>query len=88
MGTFVWVVAIAIVLVLLYCGLVWFSGSIEEFANKQDKATTIYHWFVEQEKPRYNNYRNVIEGDIVEYSDLRKLRETGKFTVENILKVI
>lgn len=90
MNTLVCIGGIVIIFILLFAWLCkgGKESCSEGFIDKKDKATTILQWFTEQEKPCYNNYRSIIEGDVVEYSDVCKLRANGNFTVDNIIKVI
>lgn len=80
------VCTVAVVVVVVLLALYMRSGS-EDFTSKAEKAQSIFEWF-RTSNPTYDDYRSAIEGDIVEYTDVTKLKRGGKFTVDNIEKII
>lgn len=78
------IVVTALIFILLFRGFF-----LESFANKNEKAQAIFGWLNEgQDQMNYNNYHRAIEGDVVEYTDVMRLKNAGKFSVENIEKII
>lgn len=57
----------------------------ECFANKHEKAESIYDWFSKTLAPTYNDYRTSVQpSNIVEYEDMLGLHSTKNFTVAKI----
>ncbi len=58
----------------------------ESFTTKQNKAQTLYDWFMRNPDPLYATYKRDLnsESNIVEYEDIMALRSSGKLTLENV----
>lgn len=81
-------IACIVVTILIFI-LLFRNWFMESFSDKAEKAQAIYGWMKEgPDQMTYDNYHRAIEGDVVEYTDVMRLKNNGKFTVENIEKII
>lgn len=76
---------IALAVILLWW--LWWSG--EGFENKAERATAIREWFRKDKTPTFVEYRDQLTGDIIEYTDLRRICENpNSCTEDKIMTVI
>jgi hypothetical protein len=61
----------------------------EGYTSKREKAGAIHDWLQNNLNPSFMSYRDSIKnGDIVEYSDVKKLKAEGGVSVDNIEKLL
>lgn len=81
-----------IILTLMLIGFIVFydiTGN-ENFANKQEKASTILEWWKKQTKPSYERYKQDLnrESNIVEYEDAMDLFKKNNLTLATITNIV
>lgn len=79
-----------LVCIVLVIWAVYHSQKTESFKTKQDKANTIYDWFMRNPVSLYAAYKRDLnsESNIVEYEDIMALRNSGKLTLENVKRFV
>ena len=62
----------------------------EQFATKQEKAASIYQWFMHNPAGGYDAYRRDLNraSNIVEYEDAMRLFAGGRASVEAIAAIL
>ncbi len=83
MGTYTLLLAVVIITIMTV--IVIMKNNYESFASKTEKANAILQWKNIKGKTRYEDYRNTIGGDIVEYADVIALDNP---TLDLIYKII
>ncbi len=79
--------AICIALLILAGWYLYSRG--EGFDNKSQRASAIREWFSQDKTPTYVEYRDQLSGDIIEYTDLRRVcAKSSTCTDEKIIEVI
>ena len=72
--------------------LIWWAYKAyfaESFANKQEKAQTLYDWFSSNRNPTYTKFKkDISEPNVVEYETVLGLSQTKKLTVGNVLAAL
>jgi hypothetical protein len=77
--------AILLVFTILMIALVDHYARPESFANRDDKAKSIYKWFAGRANPTYTSYiRDNKDSNIVEYEDILGLLQNHDFTVDSV----
>lgn len=77
--------AVLLVFTILLIALVDHYAGSENFANRDDKAKSIYKWFAGNTNPTYTSYiRDNKDSNIVEYEDILGLLQNRDFTVDSI----
>ena len=81
------ILTIVIVILLIFLLKDFFK---EGYANKDDKANSIFEWFNNNPNPKYAKYqKEVADSDIVEYSDVKqKMNLQKKITKRDVLNVL
>lgn len=74
-----------VVLMILIIVMIAVNLYREGFANKREKAFSMYNWFAANSEPTYTQYkRDFKDANIVEYEDILRLKQTGKLTQANV----
>ncbi len=77
-------------LVFMAMVLIYMQSQNEQFANRGEKAATIYDWFIKNGSHTYDKYRRDMNrrSNIVEYEDVLNLFANRNLTIDNVKKVI
>lgn len=73
-------IAIGIIIAVL---LLWYMR--ENYVDKREKAEAIVNWMDKNKFPSFDNFKDDIKGgDIVEYSEAKKLQASGSLTPDSL----
>jgi len=79
-------ILIAVVLVIL---ILIFRNSTERFINKDLRAKDITNYFTTNPDANYSDYkRKVNDSDIVEYTEVKKLKRKNALDVDSVRQVL
>lgn len=63
--------------------IMWYMR--EHYVNKRDKAEAIVNWMGQNKFPSFDSFKDDIKGgDIVEYSEAKKLQANGSLTPDSL----
>lgn len=79
-----------IIAALLVLFMYYYYLPSEGFATKQEKAETIFRWWLDHPRATYAKYRDDLGGqsNIVEYEDVRGLVIDRKLTLDAVMKIV
>jgi len=75
----------AVIIAILY---LLYLDCNEGMSATRERANKIYNWFADNEDPQYVDYRDDLNGNNVEYYDMKNLKTAGQLTVDNVEKNI
>lgn len=80
---------LVIIIILVVLIIYLLADKKECYTSKNEKAEVITDWFNKQKSPTYEKYKDSIQGsDVLEYSDVKKMKEGGRLNVNNVANVI